>query len=177
MVRRKSLWARGPIKEDIGFVFGLCVFRTHHGFMGSPRPLYHSKRHLLHGTPWNQRFVEGKMGGGQMERRHLWAEGIKSSKGEFARGWKSPGKETNPWSPVSAPLGGSPWFQSRRGPAVKRSPSSSSSFFNANAASIGSLLKLFRPEEQKDLDLSKPREMVVEVNPSLNCGPEQGTMH
>ena len=50
-------------------------------------------------------------------------------------------------------------------------------FFNANAASIGSLLKLFRPEEQKDLDLSKPREIVVEVNPSLNCSPEQGTMH
>jgi len=50
-------------------------------------------------------------------------------------------------------------------------------FCNANAASIGSLLKLFRPEEQKDQDLSKPREIAVEVNPSPNCGPEQGTMH
>lgn len=50
-------------------------------------------------------------------------------------------------------------------------------FFNANSASIGSLLKLFRPEEQKDLDLSKPRKIVVEVNPSLNCGTEPGTMH
>ena len=50
-------------------------------------------------------------------------------------------------------------------------------FWNANAASIGSLLKLFRPEEQKDQDLSKPREIAVEVNPSPNCGPEQGTMH
>ena len=92
----------------------------------------------------------------------------------------SSGKETNPPSLASALLGGSPWFQSRRGPAVKRSPSASSSFFffcNANAASIGSLLKLFRPEEQKDQDLSKPREIAVEVNPSPNCGPEQGTMH
>ena len=98
---------------------------------------------------------------------------------------ESSGKETNPPSLASALLGGSPWFQSRRGPAVKRSPSASSSFFfffffffcNANAASIGSLLKLFRPEEQKDQDLSKPREIAVEVNPSPNCGPEQGTMH
>lgn len=30
---------------------------------------------------------------------------------------------------------------------------------------------------RRRLDLSKPREIVVEVNPSLNCGPEQGTMH
>ena len=95
---------------------------------------------------------------------------------------ESSGKETNPPSLASALLGGSPWFQSRRGPAVKRSPSASSSssfffFWNANAASIGSLLKLFRPEEQKDQDLSKPREIAVEVNPSPNCGPEQGTMH
>ena len=90
---------------------------------------------------------------------------------------ESSGKETNPPSLASALLGGSPWFQSRRGPAVKRSPSASSFFCNANAASIGSLLKLFRPEEQKDQDLSKPREIVVEVNPSPNCGPKQGTMH
>ena len=58
-------------------------------------------------------------------------------------------------------------FQRRRHLAVKCPPLTFFFFFpNANTVSIGSLFELFWPEEQKDLDLSKLREIVVEINPS-----------